>query len=788
MSDTTTDTLSGDFRMLTSEQMIRFTLSLFCGRATTEIRCLGVDGRKNRTDSGYFDDVWEASKVVQQYVADNRTKGVYFVINEVPSELLARAANRFEEFATTTTSDAAITSRRWLLVDCDPVRPSGISSTDQQVRQAIERAADVAEWMRSQGLCEPILAMSGNGAHLHFPINLPNDADSLAIVSGVLRTLKEKFSDDAVSIDTTVSNAARICRLYGTYARKGDSTADRPHRMARILNVPDYLMTPTGEVCSADALLAVAVMSQPVTTPVSRPATSATTFTGSEPRLIPELYLRDHSIEFKTVTKGEFTNYVLAECLFNSDHKSPDSYLTQGSRGGIAYKCSHASCSHNDWQAVKRICPPKPEHWDRPHLPPVTMPAGLVTPFSAGERVRAGDRDNIGTIVSDDGGDTVVVRFEAPSGAMATKRLPRTELRSLDGPVGHLNLDPFSAWDLIGKDTPLDLEVIEGILRIGEVANIIAATKVGKSWFALGLAIAVATGRSWMGLKTLKGNVLLIDNELRPKTLKHRIATVMNAMGIEPSADHARLEVISLRGQFADIESLELELRKYKLDEFVLIILDAKYRAFGPLDENSNTDQTLFHNAVDKIAGDLNSAFMMVHHASKGDQGGKSTTDVGSGGGSQSRAVDSHLIIRPHSDDRYAVLDGAVRSFPPMQSQTLQFQFPLWYPAASVEPNLKAVKTPGDSRMESKDRQALGEIAEIIRQDLGKPKTAYDLRNKFGCGADRINRLIRVGLNHGTFVVTGTKIGRRGDVVDLITLPDYADQYSTNSRTSEMNV
>ncbi|MDA1230305.1 MAG: AAA family ATPase [Planctomycetota bacterium] len=420
--------------------------------------------------------------------------------------------------------------------------------------------------------------------------------------------------------------------------------------------------------------------------------------------------------------------------------------------------------------------------------PPVPPPENLVTPFSAGERVRAGDRDNIGTIVSDDGGDTVVVRFEAPSGAMATKRLPRTELRSLDGPVRHLNLDPFSAWDLIGKDTPLDLEVIEGILRIGEVANIIAATKVGKSWFALGLAIAVATGRTWMGLKTLKGNVLLIDNEMRSATLKHRIATVMTAMGIEPSADHARLDVISLRGQFADIESLELELRKYNRDEFVLIILDAKYRAFGPLDENSNTDQTLFHNAVDKIAGDLNSAFMMVHHASKGDQGGKSTTDVGSGGGSQSRAVDSHLIIRPHSDDRYAVLDGAVRSFPPVQSQTLQWQFPLWYLAASVEPNLKAVKTPGDSRLESKDRQALGEIAEIIRQDLGKPKTAYDLRNKFGCGADRINRLIRVGLNHGTFVVTGTKIGHKGVVADLITLPDYADQYSTNSRTSEMNV
>ncbi len=758
-----------DYSAMTSQQMILATLETFCRGNVIEIRCLGVEGKKNRTDSGYFDNYSKAAGMTQQYVRDSRTKGVYIVLNEFSPDLLARAANRFEPFATTTTSDAAILRRHWLYGDFDPTRAAGISSTNDQVQESLQRAADASEWLRSQGLCEPIIAMSGNGSHLHLPINLPNDPDSEALVKGVLRTLHARFSDDLISVDQTVSNPSRLCRLYGTTARKGDSTANRPHRMARILSVPDYLRLKTGDVCDVDALRAVAAMSESSTKVVSRPATSAGAFVGSEPRLIPEQYLRDHGFEFKVETKGEFTNYVLAKCLFNPDHKSPDAYLTQGSRGGIAYKCSHNSCLHNDWHAVKRKCPPEPDHWDRPYQAPVSMSATPAAPFFEGERVRASDRRNVGTVVCDDGGPNVRVEFVGKNG-MATLDKPRSTLSSLDGskgatPVVHLNLDPFSAWDLIHKDTPLDWEIIEGVLRVGEVANIIASTKVGKSWLALGLAIAVATGSRWLGRKTRKGNVLLIDNELRPATLRHRIATVMRAMRIEPNQQYARLEVVSLRGQFSDIQSLEQALKQYSRDEFCLIILDAKYRAFGELDENSNTDQTLFHNAVDKIAGDLNSGFIMVHHSTKGDQGGRSVTDVGSGGGSQSRAVDTHLIIRPHSDEGYAVLDAAVRSFAPVESQTLQWEFPLWHLAQSVEPILKADRTRGDGRQESKDMQALGQITEILHL-ANEPMTQYQLVKKTGMGKDRVQRLLCQGEKARRIVNVGTREARNGVPAD----------------------
>lgn len=683
-----------DYSAMTSEQMIVATLKIFCGDGITEIRCLDAHGRKKRIDSGYFDDFGKVSKLLRPYVLSKRTKGIYFVINEVPAELKARAANRLEEFATTTTADNAITSRRWLYVDLDPVRPSGISSTNEQVQQAIQLALEVTEWTRSQGLCEPILAMSGNGAHLHFPISLSNNADSLAIVSGVLRTLKEKFSDDVVNIDTTVSNAARICRLYGTFAHKGDNTADRPHRMARILSVPDYLRLKTGDVCDVDALRAVAAMSEPSTKAVSRPAMSAYQPSCPDRRLIVPEYLRSVGVTFREEAKGEFTNYVLAECPFNPDHKAPDSYVTQGSRGGISFKCSHNSCSHQNWQTLQAHWgKPKSEQWDPPYPERSAKPASM-TIFLEGERVKCGDRGNFGTVVQDNGGATVSVHFKAKDGYECTKELSRAAVRNLDGVPG-ANPQPkelvfHDAWKAAFTPKPMRECIIEGMLRRGEVANFIASTKTGKSWFSLLLLFCVCLGRDWLKRRVARGNVLLIDNELHTETIENRLAAVRFALQIEPEADHSQFDYLACRGDWLLLQDLiEGIPLKYPPGALNLIVIDAKYRLFGNgLEENSNDDQTTFHNIIDKFAKEMNCPVVLVHHSTKGDQSGKAVTDLGSGGGSQSRAVDLHMTIRPHQQPGLAVLEGAVRSFAPIEPSTLRWSWPVWSVAIDVEPAL----------------------------------------------------------------------------------------------------
>jgi hypothetical protein len=96
----------------------------------------------------------------------------------------------------------------------------------------------MAEELAAEPWGEAIVADSGNGAHLLFRIDLPNNADALQIVSGALNDLSRRYSDDTIKVDVTCANAARIWKAYGTVARKGDAIPTRPHRLSRILEIP----------------------------------------------------------------------------------------------------------------------------------------------------------------------------------------------------------------------------------------------------------------------------------------------------------------------------------------------------------------------------------------------------------------------------------------------------------------------------------------------------------------------------------------------------------------------
>jgi len=72
------------------------------------------------------------------------------------------------------------------------------------------------------------------------------------------------------------------------------------------------------------------------------------------------------------------------------------------------------------------------------------------------------------------------------------------------------------------------------------------------------------------------------------------------------------------------------------------------------------------YNLLDSYADALGAAFSLVHHSSKGNHSGKNVTDVGAGAGAQSRAADTHLVLRPHESDSAVVVEAAVRSWAPV--------------------------------------------------------------------------------------------------------------------------
>ena len=89
-----------------------------------------------------------------------------------------------------------------------------------------------------------------------------------------------------------------------------------------------------------------------------------------------------------------------------------------------------------------------------------------------------------------------------------------------------------TAAELLQRNLAMRPVLIEGLLRRGELMSINAAPKVGKSYLALSLAAAVATGGEWLGRRCKRGTVLLIDCELHEPTLAQRLQNVAAAMSL----------------------------------------------------------------------------------------------------------------------------------------------------------------------------------------------------------------------------------------------------------------
>jgi len=182
--------------------------------------------------SGYFDDHEAFCKAVK---AADKAKhgGIYFTLQVIDPRLIGRAFNRLKP-AEVTTSDQNVIKYRWLPVDIDPVRPSGINSSDSELKAAMELRNHVARYvMAEHGFSKPIKAMSGNGGHLLFRLSDLSINEGKYFIYNTLIGLSKEFDTDKVTIDTTVFNPARIWKLYGTTARKGDEVPAGPGREAR---------------------------------------------------------------------------------------------------------------------------------------------------------------------------------------------------------------------------------------------------------------------------------------------------------------------------------------------------------------------------------------------------------------------------------------------------------------------------------------------------------------------------------------------------------------------------
>lgn len=309
----------------------------------------GFAGGSKAVINGYFSDFDLAADLILKIDIEAEPSGIYFLQNECDRSLHARSYNRFQA-GIGRTKGSEITKLTNLLVDFDPIRPTGISSTDNEHQLALGAADKGMDCLSELGWPEPLKADSGNGAHLNYQIDLENTAENVELISKCLKAISAKLNPQGVDIDLSVFDAPRLVKVYGTYARKGDSTAERPHRLSRIISMPE-----TREIVSIELLQALADQAPSGDTQrVTKPDVGGDNGDRSTGVDLSS-YLDHYGVDVRKVkVHGTSSFYVLENCIFDDSHTGGEAAIGQTEDGKLFYQCFHNSCQGKTWHEARK--------------------------------------------------------------------------------------------------------------------------------------------------------------------------------------------------------------------------------------------------------------------------------------------------------------------------------------------------------------------------------------------------------------------------------------------------
>jgi AAA domain len=218
-------------------------------------------------------------------------------------------------------------------------------------------------------------------------------------------------------------------------------------------------------------------------------------------------------------------------------------------------------------------------------------------------------------------------------------------------PNGHVPDKTWSAVELLNTEFPEPRWAVPGI--VAEGVNLLAgAPKLGKSWMALNLAIAVASGGRALGhVQVEQGPVLYLALEDTPRRLQSRLRMVL---GDDPASDGlefwTRCESIPDGGA----DRIRTWLDNYP--DARLVIIDVLTRMRGRVSDRSDRYQADYHAmaAIKTIADDYSVPFLVPHHTRKADAEDFLETVSGSHG--LAGAADAVAVLKRSRGSADAVL------------------------------------------------------------------------------------------------------------------------------------
>lgn len=178
----------------------------------------------------------------------------------------------------------------------------------------------------------------------------------------------------------------------------------------------------------------------------------------------------------------------------------------------------------------------------------------------------------------------------------------------------------FSGAQLLTMQLPDPKWIVPGLLPEG--FSILAGNpKLGKSWLALGIAIASATGGAVLGsIKVERGDVLYLALEDTARRLQNRVRKILGEGARDADLSRIRFDVEWPRLDEGGVTKIERWLLEHPDARLIIIDTFQKIRGCGP-SSNSNAYGADYEAVagLKTLADRYGVAIVIVHHRKKGE-------------------------------------------------------------------------------------------------------------------------------------------------------------------------
>ena len=179
-------------------------------------------------------------------------------------------------------------------------------------------------------------------------------------------------------------------------------------------------------------------------------------------------------------------------------------------------------------------------------------------------------------------------------------------------PPAPVKLDFYQAADLYDVELERTQMIVQRMIPCG-LTVLAGAPKRGKSWLALALGLAVASGHDFLGQRVVQGSVLYLDLESRQYRVKDRLSHL--TVGPAPAGLYVAHSAEPLGQRF--YQQMEGWMNGVHNPRLIIVDTLGRVKPSGKRNENAYESDTRQYGELQSWAGKHKIAVIVVHHLRK---------------------------------------------------------------------------------------------------------------------------------------------------------------------------